>query len=117
MVSTHEGDRVFTLEGGDMTVMSLNGNIDAGKGAKTVQAIQPPDHHAVDFLSLNVPQQPLVLRARFPSYIGASVVVDVHGSSDPVAPGGLGAAVVLLSAHPKALARGVVRDAAVDRSC
>jgi filamentous hemagglutinin-like outer membrane protein len=34
--------RVFTLEGGDLTVVSLNGNIDAGKGAKTVQAIQPP---------------------------------------------------------------------------
>src|SRR6202022_1183959 len=28
--------------GGDLTVVSLNGNIDAGKGAKTVQAIQPP---------------------------------------------------------------------------
>ena len=34
--------RVFTLEGGDLTVVSLHGNIDAGKGAKTVQAIQPP---------------------------------------------------------------------------
>jgi hypothetical protein len=34
--------RVFTLEGGDLAVVSLNGNIDAGKGAKTVQAIQPP---------------------------------------------------------------------------
>ena len=34
--------RVFTLEGGDLNVISLNGNIDAGKGAKTVQAIQPP---------------------------------------------------------------------------
>jgi hypothetical protein len=29
-------------EGGDLTVVTLNGNIDAGKGAKTVQAIQPP---------------------------------------------------------------------------
>jgi hypothetical protein len=35
--------RVFTLEGGDLTVFSFNGNIDAGKGAKTVQAIQPPN--------------------------------------------------------------------------
>jgi hypothetical protein len=34
--------RVFTLEGGDMTIVSQSGNIDAGKGAKTVQAIQPP---------------------------------------------------------------------------
>ena len=34
--------RIFTLEGGDMTIVSLLGNIDAGKGAKTVQAIQPP---------------------------------------------------------------------------
>ncbi len=35
--------RVFTLEGGDMTVVSQNGNIDAGKGAKTVLSIQPPN--------------------------------------------------------------------------
>jgi hypothetical protein len=34
--------RIFTLGGGDMTIMSLDGSIDAGKGAKTVQAIQPP---------------------------------------------------------------------------
>jgi hypothetical protein len=34
--------RIFTLEGGDMTIVSRIGNIDAGKGAKTVQAIQPP---------------------------------------------------------------------------
>ena len=34
--------RVFTLEGGDLIIVSNNGNIDAGKGAKTVQAIQPP---------------------------------------------------------------------------
>jgi filamentous hemagglutinin family protein len=34
--------RVFTLEGGDMVLVSQTGNIDAGKGAKTVQAIQPP---------------------------------------------------------------------------
>jgi hypothetical protein len=33
--------RVFTLEGGDITAISRTGNIDAGKGAKTVQAIQP----------------------------------------------------------------------------
>jgi Filamentous haemagglutinin family outer membrane protein len=33
--------RVFTLEGGDLTVVSRNADIDAGKGAKTVQAIQP----------------------------------------------------------------------------
>jgi hypothetical protein len=35
--------RVFTLEGGDLTAISRTGNIDAGKGAKTVQAIQPPN--------------------------------------------------------------------------
>jgi filamentous hemagglutinin len=35
--------RVFTLEGGDMTVISKTGNIDAGKGAKTVLSIQPPN--------------------------------------------------------------------------
>jgi len=34
--------RVFTLGGGDLTAVSRHGNIDAGKGAKTVQAIQPP---------------------------------------------------------------------------
>jgi filamentous hemagglutinin len=34
--------RVFTLEGGDITAISRTGNIDAGKGAKTVQVIQPP---------------------------------------------------------------------------
>jgi hypothetical protein len=34
--------RVFTLDGGDITIVSQTGNIDAGKGAKTVQAIQPP---------------------------------------------------------------------------
>jgi filamentous hemagglutinin len=34
--------RIFTLEGGDMTIVSREGNIDAGKGAKTVLAIQPP---------------------------------------------------------------------------
>ena len=33
--------RIFTLEGGDITAVSRTGNIDAGKGAKTVQAIQP----------------------------------------------------------------------------
>ena len=35
--------RVFTLEGGDITAISRTGNVDAGKGAKTVQAIQPPN--------------------------------------------------------------------------
>jgi hypothetical protein len=35
--------RVFTLEGGDITAVSRTGNIDAGKGSKTVQAIQPPN--------------------------------------------------------------------------
>ena len=35
--------RIFTLEGGDMTIVSRIGNIDAGKGAKTVQSIQPPN--------------------------------------------------------------------------
>src|SRR5262249_43375213 len=30
--------RIFTLEGGDITAVSRTGNIDAGKGAKTVQA-------------------------------------------------------------------------------
>jgi hypothetical protein len=34
--------RVFTLEGGDLTVISRTGNIDAGRGSKTVQAVQPP---------------------------------------------------------------------------
>jgi hypothetical protein len=34
--------RVFTLDGGDLIAVSRAGNIDAGKGAKTVQAIQPP---------------------------------------------------------------------------
>ncbi|MTD94380.1 filamentous hemagglutinin N-terminal domain-containing protein [Hyphomicrobium sp. xq] len=34
--------RVFTLGGGDLTVVSKTGNIDAGRGAKTVLAIQPP---------------------------------------------------------------------------
>jgi hypothetical protein len=34
--------RVFTLDGGDLIAVSRTGNIDAGKGAKTVQAIQPP---------------------------------------------------------------------------
>jgi filamentous hemagglutinin family protein len=34
--------RIFTLEGGDITAISRVGNVDAGKGAKTVQAIQPP---------------------------------------------------------------------------
>jgi filamentous hemagglutinin family protein len=35
--------RIFTLEGGDMIIVSRTGNIDAGKGAKTVQSIQPPN--------------------------------------------------------------------------
>jgi Filamentous haemagglutinin family outer membrane protein len=35
--------RVFTLEGGDLIAVSQNGNIDAGKGAKTVQTVQPPN--------------------------------------------------------------------------
>ena len=33
--------RVFTLAGGDIAAVSRTANIDAGKGAKTVQAIQP----------------------------------------------------------------------------
>jgi hypothetical protein len=35
--------RVFTLEGGDLAVVSQTGNIDAGKGAKTVQTVRPPN--------------------------------------------------------------------------
>lgn len=34
--------RVFTLGGGDITLASQYGNIDAGKGAKTAQAAPPP---------------------------------------------------------------------------
>ena len=34
--------RVFTLGGGDITLVSQYGNIDAGKGAKTSQATPPP---------------------------------------------------------------------------
>ncbi|WP_195930276.1 filamentous haemagglutinin family protein [Hyphomicrobium album] len=34
--------RVFTLNGGNELLISRHGNIDAGRGAKTVQAIQPP---------------------------------------------------------------------------
>ena len=34
--------RVFTLGGGDITLVSQFGNIDAGKGAKTAQAAPPP---------------------------------------------------------------------------
>lgn len=34
--------RVFTLGGGDITLASQYGNIDAGKGAKTAQAASPP---------------------------------------------------------------------------
>jgi hypothetical protein len=34
--------RIFTLGGGDMTVISRTANIDAGKGAKTVLTIEPP---------------------------------------------------------------------------
>jgi filamentous hemagglutinin len=34
--------RVFTLNGGDVTLVSQFGNIDAGKGAKTAQSTPPP---------------------------------------------------------------------------
>jgi hypothetical protein len=34
--------RVFTLGGGDITLISQNGNIDAGKGAKTASSAPPP---------------------------------------------------------------------------
>jgi filamentous hemagglutinin family protein len=34
--------RVFTLGGGDITLVSQYGNIDAGKGAKTAQSTPPP---------------------------------------------------------------------------
>jgi hypothetical protein len=34
--------RVFTLEGGDILIWSSDGNIDAGKGAKTASATPPP---------------------------------------------------------------------------
>jgi hypothetical protein len=34
--------RIFTLQGGDLIIMSADGDIDAGKGAKTVQSVQPP---------------------------------------------------------------------------
>jgi filamentous hemagglutinin family protein len=34
--------RIFTLNGGDLIVVSQEGDIDAGRGARTVQAIQPP---------------------------------------------------------------------------
>ena len=34
--------RVFTLGGGDITLVSQYGNIDAGKGAKTAQSAPPP---------------------------------------------------------------------------
>jgi hypothetical protein len=34
--------RVFSLGGGDITLVSQNGNIDAGKGAKTATSAPPP---------------------------------------------------------------------------
>lgn len=34
--------RVFTLDGGDITVWSTDGNIDAGRGAKSSLAVPPP---------------------------------------------------------------------------
>ncbi len=34
--------RVFTEEGGDMTIWSSNGDINAGKGAKTIADVPPP---------------------------------------------------------------------------
>jgi hypothetical protein len=34
--------RVFTLQGGDIVLWSSEGNIDAGKGAKTALAVPPP---------------------------------------------------------------------------
>lgn len=34
--------RVFTLNGGDLILVSQEGDIDAGRGARTVQGIQPP---------------------------------------------------------------------------
>src|SRR5262249_27620205 len=34
--------RVFTEQGGDMTIWSSNGDINAGKGAKTVSDVPPP---------------------------------------------------------------------------
>jgi filamentous hemagglutinin family protein len=34
--------RVFALDGGDITVWSSNGNIDAGRGAKSALAVPPP---------------------------------------------------------------------------
>ena len=34
--------RVFTLAGGDITLVSQYGNIDAGKGAKTASSAPPP---------------------------------------------------------------------------
>lgn len=36
--------RVFTEQGGDMTIWSSNGNIDAGKGSTTVADIPPPEY-------------------------------------------------------------------------
>jgi filamentous hemagglutinin family protein len=36
--------RVFTEQGGDMTIWSSNGDINAGKGAKTVADVPPPQY-------------------------------------------------------------------------
>ncbi|MEI9916065.1 MAG: filamentous hemagglutinin family protein [Methylovirgula sp.] len=35
--------RIFTEQGGDMTIWSSNGDINAGAGAKTTSAVPPPD--------------------------------------------------------------------------
>jgi Filamentous haemagglutinin family outer membrane protein len=36
--------RVFTEQGGDMTIWSSNGDINAGKGAKTIADVPPPQY-------------------------------------------------------------------------
>ncbi|HTY99907.1 MAG TPA: filamentous hemagglutinin family protein, partial [Rhodocyclaceae bacterium] len=49
--------RVFTLGGGDITLVSQYGNIDAGKGAKTAQSAPPPllltDEHGNTFVDIS----------------------------------------------------------------
>ncbi|MCG8315392.1 MAG: filamentous hemagglutinin family protein [Pseudomonadales bacterium] len=34
--------RIFTLDGGDIVLWSSNGNVDAGKGARSAQSVPPP---------------------------------------------------------------------------
>src|ERR1700747_1917677 len=81
--------RIFTEQGGDVLMWSSNGDINAGKGAKTSSEVPPPqyicdpDHHCeVDSRSQVSGAGIAVLQTKPDTPIGSANLIAPHGTVD-----------------------------------